>query len=162
MAYHNSCRTHDLEFGSILAPPPVYMPCVFIELQGDSSIRIYVTDGQQRVQTEKANGSKTIVCQWISRWDTPEKAFSEAVGVQFAKFQPIEEDIISIIRTGKLTHAEISNKTGLSQSKISRLAKVADKNLEWLDRAVKDQIVRLGVAGNWLMLATRTHSTSWH
>lgn len=158
----DSIEKHDL-FGKIRGKDPsdlgilsasiketdgaVYMPCLYIELIDDSSLAIYVVDGHQRVDAEKANGSKTITAQWISRWDTPEKAFRGAVGVQFAHFHPVEPDVISILRTGKLTHAEIASKTGLTQSKVSRLAKVADQSLDWLYTAVQDKILGLGVAG---------------
>ena len=125
---------------------PVYMPCLYAELAG-GNLKLFVADGHQRLASAKANGDEAIVCQYLSRWDTAEKAFSECVGVQFAHFHPSEEDVLSILRSGKLTQAQVASKTGLSESKVSRLAKVADETLEWLYQAVKDGLLSLGVAG---------------
>lgn len=125
---------------------PLYMPCLYVELSGDE-LTLFVADGHQRLDGAKANGDKTIVCQYISRWDSVEKAMADAVSLQWARFEPVEADIVSLIRCGKLTQAEIARKTGHPESKISRLAKVAASKLDWLYKAVKDSILGLGLAG---------------
>lgn len=125
---------------------PLYMPCLYAEFHGEQ-LKLFVVDGHQRLASAKVNHNKTIVCQYVSRWDTAQKAFREAVGVQWAHYEPTEADVVSILRSGKLTQAEIASKTGLTESKVSRLAKVADEDLAWLYGAVKDGIIGLGMAG---------------
>ena len=77
---------------------PLYMPAIYIELD-EGKLAIFVADGHQRFSSAKANGDASIACTYVDRWDNPELAFQEIVGVQWGRYEPTEADIVSILRS---------------------------------------------------------------
>ena len=116
----------------------VYTPCVYVELEGDKPV-YWIADGHQRVRAAKANGDKTIVVQYVSRWQEVSDVMFDTMGLQWARYEVSDDDIISIVQTGKLTNKQIAVGTGKSDSVISRLAKLADHM--WLRKMVKDRVL---------------------
>jgi hypothetical protein len=124
---------------------PVYTLCIYAELDGDS-VKLFVVDGHQRLRSAKANGDKVILCQYFSSWNSVESAMADALSLQWARYEAQEADIVSLIRCGKITQAEIARKTGYNESKISRLAKVAGEERSWLYDAIAKGIITLAKA----------------
>jgi hypothetical protein len=116
----------------------VYTPCVYVELKEGKPV-FWIADGHQRVKAAKANGDKTIVVQYVSRWQNVTDAMRDTMGLQWARYDVSDDDIISIIQTGKLTNKEISVGTGKSEAVVSRLAKLAGH--AWLQQMVKDRVL---------------------
>jgi predicted XRE-type DNA-binding protein len=125
---------------------PIYPPCVFIELQADELI-VFVADGHQRLDAAKSNGDQRIQVQYIARWDTVEKALTDIVSLQFARYEMVEADVVSLIRSGKMTQAQIAKLTGFGESRVSRLAKIAGPDTTWLYQGVTKGVMNLGQAG---------------
>jgi hypothetical protein len=126
---------------------PVYMPCVFIEQEPGGGLRVFVADGHQRVQSAKENGDERIVVQYMARWDSVKAAMEGAVSLQYARYEATEADVVSLLRSGKLLQAQVARLTGYDESKVSRLAKVAGPEVEWLYKAVQKSVIGLGMAG---------------
>lgn len=126
---------------------PVYMPCVYIEKLATSSLAVYIADGHQRLQSAKENGDERITVQYMARWDGVKAALEGAVSVQFARYETTEQDVVSLIRSGELLQAQIARLTGYDESRVSRLAKVASPEVEYLYKAVQKNVIGLGMAG---------------
>ncbi|MBA2224666.1 hypothetical protein [Thermogemmata fonticola] len=126
---------------------PVYMPCVYIEKLATNSLAVYIADGHQRLQSAKENGDERITVQYMARWDSVKAALEGAVSVQFARYETTEQDVVSLIRSGELLQAQIARLTGYDESRVSRLAKVASPEVEYLYKAVQKGVIGLGMAG---------------
>ncbi len=126
---------------------PVYMPCVYIEKLATSSLAVYIADGHQRWQSAKENGDERITVQYMGRWDSVKTALEGAVSVQFARYETTEQDVVSLLRSGELLQAQIARMTGYDESRVSRLAKVASPEVEFLYKAVQKGVIGLGMAG---------------
>ena len=123
---------------------PIYPPCVYIELDETSTVHIYMVDGHQRLAAAKANDQVMITVQWVSRWLTTEDAQRDAVDLQYARYEMTEDDVAALIRSGKITQAEIAKKTGYGESKVSRIAKVIAH--QWLWTMYRDKAIGLSHA----------------
>jgi hypothetical protein len=126
---------------------PVYMPCVYIERLATNSLAVFIGDGHQRLQSAKENGDERITVQYMARWDSVKAALEGAVSVQFARFETTEQDVVSLIRSGEILQAQIARLTGYDESRVSRLAKVASPEVEYLYQAVQKGVIGLGMAG---------------
>jgi hypothetical protein len=126
---------------------PVYLPCVFVEQTATNSLAIYIGDGHQRLQSAKENGDERITVQYMARWDSVKAALEGAVSVQFARYETTEQDVVSLIRSGELLQAQIARLTGYDESRVSRLAKIAGAEVEYLYLAVQRGVLGLGMAG---------------
>ena len=126
---------------------PVYMITVYIEVAEDGSLDVIVVDGHQRLQAEIANGATSVTVQCFDRWETKQQALNDAVSLNYARYEMSDEDVLSLCRAGRFTQAEIARKTGYSESKVSRLAKIASESLAYLSEAVKMGCITLGSAG---------------
>lgn len=117
----------------------LYPITVFAERDADGALHLYVVDGSQRLRAEKQNGAKTVIVQYVSRWATLTEAFADAIDLNFARYEVGEDDVISIIQTGKLTVAEVAAHTGVGETTVRDYAKFA--NLPWACDLVKAKAV---------------------
>ena len=65
----------------------------------------------------------------------------DALSLQFARYEMSDEDIMSVILTGKVLQKQIADLTGKSETFVSKLSKIASYG--WLRRAVKHECVSL-------------------
>jgi hypothetical protein len=115
---------------------PVYMPCVFVA--GDEPVLHYFNvDGKQRV---RASLAEWLTVQYIGRWTSIELALADAVSLNFARYEPTDQDVLSILNGGKLTNKEVADRTGRSEATIHRLEKVAGQPYCW-------EVIQAGVLG---------------
>lgn len=117
----------------------LYQITVFAERDADGALHVYVVDGSQRLRAEKQNGAKTVIVQYVSRWATLTEAFADAIDLNFARYEVGEDDVISIIQTGKLTVAEVAAHTGVGETTVRDYAKFA--NLPWACDLIKAKAV---------------------
>lgn len=103
----------------------LYPVCVYAELDADRAIHLYLVDGLQRFRAEKQNGSQRLVVQYVSRWKNLTDAFAEAIDLNFARYEVGEDDLISILQTGKLTVAEVASHSGFGETTVRDYAKIA-------------------------------------
>jgi hypothetical protein len=119
---------------------PVYMPCVYVA--GDEPVlRYFTVDGAQRV---RACSAERLTVQYISRWTSIELALADSVSLNFARYEVGDQDVLSILNTGKLTNKEVADRTGRSEATIHRLEKVAGQPYCW-------EVIQAGVLGYVLM-----------
>jgi hypothetical protein len=119
---------------------PVYTPCVYVA--GDEPVlRYFIVDGTQRV---RACSAERLTVQYIGRWISIEAALADAVSLNFARYEPTDQDVLSILSGGKLTNKEVADRTGRSEATIHRLAKVAGQPYCW-------EVIQAGVLGYVLM-----------
>ena len=105
---------------------PLYSPLLFIQLLVSGVLRFFVADGHQRLRAARQNGDTHIICVWVSRWQTAKDAMEECISANFARWEMGENDVFSIISTGKISNKEIQVLTGFSESKIGRLEIIAE------------------------------------
>lgn len=123
----------------------VYPPVIYIEIV-DGELRFYVVDGHQRLAAALANNQQDITVIWISRWTTKAQAMAEAVDLQYARKDMTEADVAVLLTSATLTQVEIAKRTGYSENKISRLAKVVMTEDAWLWKFVRTKIIPLSQA----------------
>jgi ParB-like chromosome segregation protein Spo0J len=104
----------------------LYPVCVYAERDAARAIHLFVVDGHLRLRAEKQNGSKDVVVQYVSRWMNLTDAFAEAIDLNFARHEAGEDDILSILQTGKLTVAEVASHSGFGETTVRDYAKIAD------------------------------------
>jgi hypothetical protein len=115
---------------------PVYMPCIYVA--GDEPVlRYFIVDGAQRV---RACSAERLTVQFIGRWTSIELALADAVSLNFARYEVSDQDVLSILNTGKLTNREVADRTGRSEATIHRLEKVAGQPYCW-------EVIQAGVLG---------------
>ena len=105
---------------------PLYSPLLFIQLLVSGVLRFFVADGHQRLRAARQNGDTHIICVWVSRWKTATDAVEACISANFARWEMGENDVFSIISTGKISNKEIQVLTGFSESKINRLEIIAE------------------------------------
>jgi ParB-like chromosome segregation protein Spo0J len=103
----------------------LYPVCVYAERDAARAIRLFVVDGHQRLRAEKQNGSQLMVIQYISRWRNLTDAFAEGIDLNYARYEVGEEDLVTILQTGKLTVAEVASHSGFGETTVRDYAKIA-------------------------------------
>ncbi len=103
----------------------LYPVCIYAERDAARAIHLYLVDGHQRLRAEKQNGSQRLVVQYVARWQNLTDAFAEAIDLNFARYEVGEDDLISILQTGKLTVAEVAIHSGFGETTVRDYAKIA-------------------------------------
>ena len=117
---------------------PVYTPCVYLELDNQNLLHFYIADGMQRFRSLQELGIERTIVQWLDRWFTVKDAMDDALSLQFARIEMVDDDIISILSTGRFTIKEVADRSGRSESTVLRLKKVSDN--PWAQQLLKDDV----------------------
>jgi len=125
----------------------IYPACLYVAL-ADDRLHYFIADGHQRVRAARDSGFEEITCQWISRWRTPADAMRDCVSLGFARFKMSDADVMSTLSTGVLSNNDVARLTGMKESKVVRLAKVARQ--EWLKDLVAEDVLGYSVASRLL------------
>jgi hypothetical protein len=123
----------------------LYPVCVYAERDAERVVHLILVDGHQRLRAEKQNGSQRLVVQYVSRWKNLTDAFAEAIDLNFARYEVGEDDLISILQTGKLTVAEVASHSGFGETTVRDYAKIA--GYPWACELIKQKAlgrVKLG------------------
>ncbi len=122
---------------------PIYPLLVFIAVSLED-LKVYLVDGHQRFRSAKEKGLTHVPVIWNARSLTPKAAMEDAMTLQNARYEMTEVDLISVLRTGVLTVAEVAALGGKSESSVRRLKTVADH--AWLEPLFIDKAISAGMA----------------
>jgi hypothetical protein len=113
----------------------LYWPLLFAS--PDEPPKYYIGDGEQRLTTV---GPDERFVAFVKDWATIEEAMKDAVSANAARTPPNEMDVLAILASGRLLPKEVSDRTGMDETKVFRLAKIAGHRWVW-------DIVRAGAIG---------------
>jgi ParB-like chromosome segregation protein Spo0J len=117
---------------------PIYTPCVYVEIDRQQHLHFYIADGSQRLRSLLELGQERTVVLWIDRWLTVKDAMDDALSLQFARYEMNDDDVISILETGRFTVKEVAERSGKSESTTLRFKKVAEN--PWVKPLIKDDV----------------------
>jgi hypothetical protein len=123
----------------------LYPVCAFAERDAKGTLHSWIVDGHLRHRAEKQNGSQHVVVLYVTGWKSLAEAFAEAIDLNFARYEVGEDDLISILQTGKLTAAEVATHTGFGKTTVRDYAKIA--GYPWACELIKEKAlgrVKLG------------------
>jgi hypothetical protein len=83
----------------------------------------------QRLRGLLEPGAERTIVQWLGRWFTVKDAMDDAPSLQFARIEMVDDDIISILSTGRFAIKDVADRSGRSESTVLRLKKVSDNAL---------------------------------
>lgn len=119
---------------------PLYWPLVFASK--DEPPKYFMADGEQRLKNVGEDG---LFVAFVKDWASIEDAMKDAVSANAARTPPNETDVLAILASGKLTVKEAADRTGMEETKVSRLAKLAAHR--WIWDIVRKNVIGYVMAG---------------